>query len=72
MKQQTAVEWLIEQYNLYRPGQMPRTTFKKVCEQAKQMEKEREKKIAIHFMVLGIKNKGDYSKIDFYKEIEKL
>lgn len=36
---QTAVEWLIEQYNLYRPGQMPQTQFSKVCEQAKEMER---------------------------------
>lgn len=39
-KQQTAVDWLIEQYNLYRPGQMPHIKFSEVCEQAKEMEKK--------------------------------
>lgn len=36
----TSIEWLIEQYNKYRPGQMPRKNFKEVCEQAKQMHKQ--------------------------------
>ena len=39
---------------------------------ALEMEKNRDKRIALHFMILGIQNKGDYSKIDFYKELEKL
>ena len=67
MTQQTAVEWIIEQL------QAPcRGIPSHIIEQAKAMEKERDKRIALHFMVLGIKNKGDYSKIDFYKEIEKI
>ena len=37
---QTSIEWLIEQYNKYRPGQMPNTQFKEVCEQAKEMHKQ--------------------------------
>jgi len=39
-KQQTAVDWLIEQYNLYRPGQMPHSKFSEVCEQAKELQKK--------------------------------
>lgn len=42
-KQQSAVEYLIEQYNLYRPGQMPHTHFSEVREKAKQMEAEQNK-----------------------------
>lgn len=37
---QTSIEWLIEQYNQYRPGQMPNTLFKEVCEQAIKMHKQ--------------------------------
>jgi hypothetical protein len=37
---QTSIEWLIEQYNQYRPGQMPTTQFKEVCEQAIKMHKQ--------------------------------
>ena len=36
---QTSIEWLIEQYNKYRPGQMPNSQFKDVCKQAKEMHK---------------------------------
>jgi hypothetical protein len=42
-KQQSAVEYLIEQYNLYRPGQMPHAHFSEVREKAKQMEAEQNK-----------------------------
>ena len=37
---QTSIEWLIEQYNQYRPGQMPTKQFKEVCEQAIKMHKQ--------------------------------
>jgi len=71
----TAVEWLAK--ILYSPVcngfiQGRRQIPHDIIEQAKAMEKERDKKIALHFMMLGIKNKGDFSKIDFYKEIENL
>ena len=43
-KQQTAVEWLISQYNQYRrPSHMPQSQFKQVCEQALAMEKQQQK-----------------------------
>ncbi len=36
----TSIEWLIEQFNQYRPGQMPTKQFKEVCEQAIKMHRQ--------------------------------
>ena len=72
-KQQTAAEWLVEELKKHNLLVKPYTKgVNSLYEKAMQMEKERDKKIALYFMVLGIKNKGDFSKIDFYKEIDKL
>ena len=81
MAEQTAVEWLIHQLISLdkeldgRRKNEDATVLKinptKLFEEAKAMEYEQKKEIALHFMMLGIKNKGDYSKIDFYKEIDK-
>lgn len=39
---------------------------------AKDIEKERIKKVALVFMAIGIKYQGDYSHIDFNEELDKL
>lgn len=66
----TAVEWLLENLPIRYKNAILNDCIEQI-EEAKAMEKEQKKEIALHFMMLGIKNKGDYSKIDFYKEIDK-
>ena len=67
MEKQTPVEYLLSMISKTNYQDM-----KELIEKAKSMERDRDKRIALHFIVLGIKTKGDFSKIDFYKEIDNL
>jgi hypothetical protein len=66
----TAIEWLLENLPIRYKNAILNDCIEQIKE-AKEMEYEQKKEIALHFMMLGIKNKGDYSKIDFYKEIDR-
>ena len=69
-KQQTAVEWLIEQICT---SDMSNLIFQKEIKQALAMEQEQTKRVALHFIVLGGQECGcNWSEINFTDEINKL
>ena len=67
-KQQTAVEWIIEQL------QAPcRGIPSHIIEQAKQMEQDQMKRVALHFIVVGGQGYGcNWNEMNFTDEWNKL